>query len=91
MPRNEIQNFQDIPNVGKAMEKNFILLGIKQPIELASRDPYQMYDELCRITNSRHDPCVIDVFLSVVDYMKGGSAKKWWEYTRQRKIALSRE
>ena len=91
MPRNEIKNFRDIPNVGEAMEKNFILLGIKQPIELASRDPYQMYDELCRITYSRHDPCVIDVLLSVVDYMKGGSAKKWWEYTRQRKMALSRE
>jgi hypothetical protein len=91
MPRNEIKKFQDIPNVGKAIEKDFILLGIKKPIELATRDPYQMYDDLCRITNKRHDPCVIDVFLSVVDYMSGGSAKKWWEFTEQRKMTLRRE
>lgn len=88
MQRNEIKYFQDIPNVGKAIEKDFILLGIKQPIELAAMDPYQMYDDLCRITNNRHDPCVIDVFLSVVDYMRGGPAKKWWEFTEQRKMTL---
>ena len=39
MSRNEIRNFQDIPNVGKAIEKDFILLGIKEPIELIGRDP----------------------------------------------------
>lgn len=88
MVRSEIKKFQDIPNVGKATEKDFILLGINEPIELVSKDPYQMYNDLCSITHKRHDPCVIDVFLSVVSYMKGGPPKKWWEFTEERKLNL---
>ena len=88
MSRNEIKKLQDIPNVGKAIEKDFILLGIKEPIELINKNPYQMYNDLCIITHKRHDPCVIDVFLSAVRYMEGGSPKKWWEFTKERKIKL---
>jgi len=85
MQRIEIKKFQDIPNVGKKIEKDFILLGIKEPIELVGKDPYQMYRDLCSITNNRHDPCVIDVFISAVKYMEGGPPKKWWEFTNERK------
>ena len=88
MSRNDIRNFQDIPNVGKAIEKDFILLGIKEPIELIGRDPYQMYSDLCNVTCKLHDPCVIDVFISVVRYMEGGPPKKWWEFTKERKEKL---
>jgi hypothetical protein len=88
MVRNEIKSFLDIPNVGHAIEKDFVLLGIKQPIELAAKDPYRMYEDLCRVTGKRHDPCVIDVFISAVRYMQGGPAKNWWEYTKERKIKL---
>ena len=89
MLRKDIKNFQDIPNVGAAIEKNFILLGLKEPIELASKNPYQMYDDLCSVTHKRHDPCVIDVFLSAVSYMKGGPSKKWWKFTEERKMTLA--
>ncbi len=85
MSRSEIRNFQDIPNVGKAIEKYFILLGIKEPIELIGMDPYKMYSDLCDVTCKRHDPCVIDVFISAVRYMEGGPYKKWWEFTKERK------
>jgi len=85
MSRNEVKKFQDIPNVGKAIEKNFILLGIKEPIELIGKDPYQMYSDLCNVTGSCCDPCVIDVFISAVRYMEGGPPKKWWEFTNERK------
>jgi len=88
MLRNEIKNFQDIPNIGKAIEKNFILLGIKEPFELIGRDPYQMYSDLCNVTCKRHDPCVIDVFISAVRYMEGGPPKKWWEFSKERKEKL---
>ena len=49
------------------------------------KDPYKLYNELCRLTGKKHDPCVIDVFLSVVDFMEGGDAKPWWEFTEERK------
>ena len=88
MLRNEIKNFQDIPNIGIAIEKNFILLGIKEPFELIGRDPYQMYSDLCNVTCKRHDPCVIDVFISAVRYMEGGPPKKWWEFSKERKEKL---
>ena len=88
MKRNEIKSFRDIPNVGKVIEKDFILLGIKEPIDLTGKDPYQMYNDLCKLTNKQHDPCVIDVFISAVRYMEGGPPKKWWEFTKERKMKL---
>lgn len=88
MRRNDIKRFRDIPNVGPAIEKDFIALGLKEPAELIGKDPYLLYRDLCTITQKRHDPCVIDVFISVVKYMEGGPAKKWWEYTEQRKRHL---
>lgn len=90
MSRNKIKNFQDIPNVGKAIEKDFVLLGINEPVELIGKDPYQMYSDLCNVSGKRHDPCVIDVFISAVRYMEGGPPKKWWEFTEERKKQLSK-
>lgn len=87
--RKEIRNFQDVPNIGPAIEKDLVLLDIKEPIELAGRDPYQMYDDLCSVTHKRHDPCVLDVFISAVSYMKGGPPRKWWEFTKERKMTLA--
>ena len=85
MLRKDIKRFRDIPNVGQAIEKDLIALGIKEPAELIGKDPYQMYKELCSVTHKRQDPCVIDVFLSAVRFMQGGPAKKWWEFTEERK------
>jgi len=89
MIRTEVKKFQQIPNVGKATEEDFFTLGLKEPIQLVGKDPYGMYDKLCKITNQKHDPCVIDVFLAAVDYMEGGSPKKWWNFTKERKIKLA--
>ena len=85
MKRSDIEHFRDIPNIGAAIEKHLFALGLDKPIELIGKDPYSMYSELCRITRIRHDPCVIDVFISAVRYMEGGPSKKWWQYTEERK------
>lgn len=87
--RQRISKLQDLPNVGKAMVHNLSLVNIQHPKDLIGKDGYQLYDELCRVTGKKHDPCVIDVFLSVVGFMNGGEAKPWWEYTRGRKEYLS--
>lgn len=89
MIRDEIRNFQDIPNIGKAIEKNLILIGFKEPIELVNKDPYLMYQELCYVTQQKQDPCVLDIFISAVNYMQGGPPKKWWEFTQERKATLA--
>ena len=85
MPRTNTKRFRDIPNIGPAMEKDLLALGLNEPSELVGKDPYQMYKDLCAITRIRQDPCVIDVFISAVRYMEGGPAKKWWEFTEERK------
>lgn len=70
------------------MAKDLEILGIHQPQELQGRNPLQMYDDLCRITGHRHDPCVIDVFIAAVRFMEGGPARPWWHYTTERKAMM---
>ena len=89
MVRSDVSKFTDIPNIGKTMERDFKLLGLRHPSELAGKDPYLLFNELCRITAKKQDPCVIDIFISAVRYMEGGPARKWWEFTAERKRILS--
>jgi len=88
MSRIDINNLQDIPNVGKATENILNILGINRPDQLIGRDPYKLYNELCNATNQKYDPCLIDVFISAVKFMEGGPPKKWWEFTEERKIKM---
>ena len=87
--RKNIKKLTDIPNVGKATEGDFKVLGINSPEELIGKEPYEMHAKLCELTGVKHDVCVIDVFISAVRYMEGGPPKKWWEYTSERKQTLS--
>ena len=81
----EVKRFQDIPNVGDAMASDFHLLGIKKPEQLRGKDPFALYKKLCRVTNTRQDPCVLDTFMAVTDFMNGAPAASWWMYTASRK------
>jgi hypothetical protein len=47
------------------------------PAELLVRDPYAMYDDLCRITSQCHDPCLLDTFIAAVRFMEGEPKKPW--------------
>ncbi len=83
--RNRVKQLTDLPNVGPATAKDLVLLGIESPAQLAGKDPVELYRQLCRKTRSRQDPCVLDVFLSITDFVAGGKPKPWWEYTAERK------
>ena len=72
--RNTVSNLLELPNVGKATAGDLQLLGINHPKELIGQNPFEMHQELCRKTNQRHDPCVIDVFMAVVHFMETGEA-----------------
>lgn len=88
LARDAIRQLEDLPNIGKAAAADLRLLGVDTPGQLIGRNPYSMYDELCRLTGSRHDPCVYDVFISAVRYMEGAPALPWWNYTAERKAYL---
>jgi len=88
MERKSLEYLTDIPNIGKAMERDLRSIGILRPADLIGRDPYLLYDRLCDLTQVRHDPCVLDTFISAVRFMEGGPPKKWWEFTAERKQRL---
>lgn len=87
--RDQVSRLEDLPNIGKAMADDLRLIGIHEPQQLTEREAFEMYEALCEKTGQRHDPCVIDVFMSVVDFMRGGDAQPWWAYTAERKRRLS--
>ena len=76
----------ELPNVGKAIAKLFALVDIHTPQDLVGKDPCQLYRELCIRTGQRHDPCVLDVFMSAVHFMEKGEALQWWKFTPERKL-----
>ena len=76
---------EQLPNVGPAMAADLRLLGIRTPQALKGRDGLQLYRALCEATGQRHDPCVLDTLLAVVDFMHGAPPAPWWAYTKQRK------
>jgi len=77
---------EQIPNVGAAMAADLRLLGIQQPRQLRGRDAFVLYQQLCAITEQRHDPCVLDTLMAAVDFMRGAPPKPWWHYTAERKL-----
>lgn len=84
-PRTRPTRLEDLPNVGPATAGDLRRIGITDATQLVGRDPYKMYERLCRVTRAKHDPCVIDVFVSCVRYMEGAPARPWWAYTAERK------
>jgi hypothetical protein len=85
----ECRALEQLPNVGPAMARDLRRLGIHTPQALKDRDGVQLYHALCEATGHRQDPCVLDTFLAVVDFMNGAPPAPWWAYTARRR-ALTR-
>jgi len=56
---------------------------------LIGKNAFQLYHLLCDKKGHRIDHCVIDVFMSVIQYMEGGEAQPWWAFTGERKLILN--
>src|SRR5947209_2923943 len=80
---------EQLPNVGPATAAYFRRIGISRPADLEGRDPYVLFDDLCRVTGQRIDPCMLDVLISVVRFMDGDVAQPWWKYTAERKRTMA--
>jgi hypothetical protein len=81
----DVKKFQEIPNVGPAMAKDFAQLGLKHPTDLIRKNPLTLYKSMCMIAGVRQDPCVLDTYIAVVDFMNGAPARPWYYYTKTRK------
>lgn len=89
MSRTAPTELEDLPNVGPKTAGYLRQVGVARPADLVGRDPYALYDELCRVSGRRFDPCLLDQFISAVRFMAGSSAKPWWAYTAERKRVLA--
>lgn len=83
--RETTKSLTDLPNIGTSMARSLHMIGINKPEQLVGRDPVELYGQLCEKSGTRQDPCVLDVLMSVTDFMNGGEPKVWWDYTPERK------
>ena len=83
--RDQLHRLTDLPNVGPATAEDLKLIGIYRPDQLAGQNPLTLYESLCRVTGVRHDPCALDVFMSITRFMDGEAPRAWWDYTPERK------
>jgi hypothetical protein len=76
---------EQLPNIGPSLAADLRSLGVSHPRDLASCDGYALYRALCDQTGCRQDPCVLDTFIAIVDFMQGAAPRPWWTYTAGRK------
>ena len=77
-----------LSNIGPSLAGDLQLIGIQTPAQLKGRDPYALFETLCEMTQQRHDPCVLDVFISVTRFMNCEPPAVWWQFTEERKKTL---
>ncbi|WP_345994019.1 helix-hairpin-helix domain-containing protein [Sulfurimonas sp. HSL-1716] len=83
--RNKVKKLTDLPNIGSSLAADLHSIGIDNPQELRGKDPFELYGMLCAKSGQRQDPCVLDVFMSITDFMNGAEPRVWWNYTAERK------
>lgn len=81
----EKSDLSDLRNIGKAMLKDFDLLGIASVKHLAKCDADKLYAKIQTLTGTRHDPCVWDTYAAAIHQAKTGEALAWWDFTKVRK------
>jgi hypothetical protein len=88
--REKTRSLTDLPNIGKAAAADLRRLGFSTPEQIAGQDPHDMYERLCVLTGVRQDPCVLDVFTSVTDFLSGNPPRPWWDFSAIRKSQAGR-
>ena len=85
------RKLEDLVSVGPAIRADFELLGVHTVVELARHEPRALYDELCRKTRTRQDPCVLDTFHAAVAQARDPELPPekcvWWYWSRVRKAS----
>ncbi len=82
---NDAKVFTDIPNIGPAVAKRLVLIGLREPKDLKGKNAFALYTKTCELSGRREDPCLLDVYMATIDFMNGAIAKHWFMYTKTRK------
>ena len=81
----ECRALEQLPNIGPALAASLRHIGIAAPADLKGADAWVLYRKLCSASGQRQDPCVLDTFMAITDFMGGAAAAPWWAYTSRRK------
>lgn len=85
----------DLISVGPAIERDFLMLGVRSVAQLAKQDPKKMYERLGGMLGKRQDPCVLDTFCAAVAQARNPRLPtekcQWWWWSRKRKQEASGE
>ena len=85
----DTRQLSGLHGIGRAMLKDFDLLGVRSVQALAQCDGGELYHRLCQLTNSRQDPCVHDVFVCAVAQAQNPQLPReqcdWWYWSAIRK------
>ena len=81
----DCHTLEQLPNIGPSLAAALRRIGIQLPRDLAGKDGFALYQQLCTVDGQRQDPCVLDTFLALTDFLQGAPAAPWWHYTAQRK------
>jgi hypothetical protein len=87
--RERISKLEELPNIGSAISQKLQIIGITHPNQLIGKQALALHQALCEKTGEQIDPCVIDIFMSAIDYMEGGEPRPWWTYTQYRKQLMA--
>ncbi len=90
--KNELSSLR---GVGSAALADFRRLGIRSLEQLRRSNAQELYDELYRVTDARHDPCVLDVFSCAIAQAANPNLpeeqRDWWYWTKIRKAQQAGE
>jgi RecG-like helicase len=80
-----------LPGVGPSIAADLRSLGVRSIKDLARRDPERLYDDLCRKTGERQDPCVLYTFRCAVYAASVPGPEphllKWWNWKGRTLVA----
>jgi hypothetical protein len=80
-----LRSLTAIPNVGPAIARRLLRLGITSLDDLRGQDPEELFDRCAALEGHPEDPCLLDTFTAAVDVANGAPARPWWHYSRERK------
>ena len=87
--KEDTRQLSNLHGIGPAMLKDFDLLGVRSVSELARCDGDELYHRLCKLMNTRMDPCVHDTFVCAVEQARNPNLSRekcdWWYWSGIRK------
>ena len=84
------RRLRDLVGVGRSIEADLHKLKVRSVEQLAHCDGEELYRQLCRLTHTHQDPCVLDTFRCAVAQARDPNLpleqRNWWWWSRQRKL-----